>query len=182
MGRLIDLTGKKFGRLTAIKRSYPNDKWNSMMWLCKCDCGKETITRGKNLRDGATRSCGCLQKDNHYKLEPGFANMHGVMRRYKRQAGQRGYSFDLTDEQFFKITKQNCYYCGAKPNNTIHKKTHNGAYTYNGIDRIDNTKGYIMDNVVPCCHPCNQAKSKRTLQEFKVWVKNVYNNMYGNVN
>jgi len=182
MGKLIDLTGKKFGRLTVIKRSYPNDKLNSVMWLCKCDCGKEKIIRGNSLKCGLTKSCGCLMKDYYCRLKSGLANMHEVMSRYKRQAKQRGHVFKLTDEEFLKITKQNCYYCGAKPNNTIHKKTHNGEYVYNGIDRIDNTKGYTIDNVVPCCHPCNQAKSSRTLQEFKDWVKKIYNNMYGDTN
>ena len=53
---------------------------------------------------------------------------------------------------------------------------YNGIYIYNGIDRIDNNKGYTIDNIVPCCHICNQAKSSFTLQEFQDWIEKVYQN------
>ncbi len=57
-----DLTGKKFGRLTVIKR-VENDKYNHILYLCKCDCGKEKIIKGVSLKNGNTKSCGCLQKE-----------------------------------------------------------------------------------------------------------------------
>ena len=50
----INLTGQKFGRLTVIKRSYPNSKFRNAMWLCKCDCGKEKIVSSVNLKSGGT--------------------------------------------------------------------------------------------------------------------------------
>ena len=49
----------------------------------------------------------------------------------------------------------------------------------NGLDRVDNNKGYTIDNVVPCCKRCNYAKNNQTPREFKEWVKKVYNKMYG---
>lgn len=52
------------------------------------------------------------------------------------------------------------------------------AYINNGIDRIDNNKGYTIDNVVPCCKMCNQAKNDYTLQEFQDWVEKIYNKMF----
>lgn len=60
--KLIDLTGKKFGKLTVIKKE--KSKNNHTMWLCKCDCGKEKIVGGNELKSGNTKSCGCynLQK------------------------------------------------------------------------------------------------------------------------
>lgn len=58
----IDLTGKKFGRLTVLKRA-KNDKNGSTKWLCRCDCGNERIISGKSLRNGHTQSCGCLNKE-----------------------------------------------------------------------------------------------------------------------
>lgn len=59
----IDLTGQKFGRLTVIKRA-DNDKHGNAQWLCKCECGNETIVRGFLLKRGTTKSCGCLQKES----------------------------------------------------------------------------------------------------------------------
>lgn len=59
---LIDLTGKKFGRLTVVKRA-DNDKNGSPRWQCKCDCGKFVSVYGSSLRSGETQSCGCLNRE-----------------------------------------------------------------------------------------------------------------------
>jgi hypothetical protein len=61
-GRLIDLTGTKFGRLTVIERA-ENDKRGQPFWKCKCDCGNETTVNGSLLRRGDSQSCGCYHKD-----------------------------------------------------------------------------------------------------------------------
>lgn len=60
MGRkLIDLTGQRFGRLTVISRI--ENVGHNTSWLCKCDCGNEKIVSGNNLRNGSTKSCGCIK-------------------------------------------------------------------------------------------------------------------------
>lgn len=59
--RLKDLTGQRFGRLTVIKRA--ENKGNKTMWLCKCDCGNEVISEGSSLKNGDTKSCGCLRRE-----------------------------------------------------------------------------------------------------------------------
>lgn len=60
--KVIDLTGKRFGRLVAIKRA-GTDKSRYMLWLCVCDCGVKKAIRGSSLRNDHTKSCGCLQKE-----------------------------------------------------------------------------------------------------------------------
>ena len=65
MGKLKDYSGEKFGRLTVIKR-VENNKYNQVRWLCKCDCGNEKIVLANNLRNGETKSCGCLKKEQDY--------------------------------------------------------------------------------------------------------------------
>jgi group I intron endonuclease len=55
--RLVDDTGKRYGRLTVIR--YYDTKPHAR-WVCLCDCGKEIIAHGNNLRKGNTQSCGCL--------------------------------------------------------------------------------------------------------------------------
>ena len=57
-----DLTGKRFGRLTAIRRA-ENDRHMKARWLCRCDCGREKEIATKSLTTGATLSCGCLQME-----------------------------------------------------------------------------------------------------------------------
>ena len=178
MGKtLIDLTGKKFNRLTVIKRSYPNNNWGNAKWLCKCDCGKEKVIEGSNLTRSLTKSCGCLRNEKR-RLKPGLASMRRVINSYKGNARKKGLEYNLTETQFKEIVQRDCFYCGAKPNNILNVKGLNGAYTYNGIDRIDNNKGYIVDNVVPCCKICNEAKKTRTLQEYKDWIEKSYNKMF----
>lgn len=63
---MIDLTKQKFGRLVVL-RTDGSDKWYDSFWLCKCDCGKEAVVRGGNLRNGHTQSCGCLQSEKATK-------------------------------------------------------------------------------------------------------------------
>ena len=62
MGKFIDLTGQRFGRLEVIgKVEKPsNRKYTSAYWLCKCDCGNKKVVASNDLRRGVTKSCGCL--------------------------------------------------------------------------------------------------------------------------
>ena len=67
MGKLKNLTGQRFGKLTVIERA--DDKVTSsgknyVQWKCKCDCGNIKIVYSSNLLNGTTQSCGCLRKDN----------------------------------------------------------------------------------------------------------------------
>ena len=60
MGKLIDLTGQVFGRLTVIGRVGSTMHGAHAKWVCKCQCGNEVVVVGNNLRTGNTQSCGCL--------------------------------------------------------------------------------------------------------------------------
>lgn len=60
MGKVIDMTNKKFGRLTVLKR-VQNNKKREAQWLCQCDCGNTKIVPGWYLRNGITKSCGCIK-------------------------------------------------------------------------------------------------------------------------
>ena len=70
MSKLIDLTGRKFGRLTVICRSgtYQRPSGNKEpTWKCKCECGNEVVVLSSNLKkNGNTLSCGCLQTENRF--------------------------------------------------------------------------------------------------------------------
>jgi len=54
--------GHRFGRLLVLK-DVGRTKRNKVLWLCKCDCGKNIVVKAQSLRSGNTRSCGCYQKD-----------------------------------------------------------------------------------------------------------------------
>jgi hypothetical protein len=63
--KLLDLTGKKFGRFTVIKRTATEKKhWR---WLCRCDCGTEKIVDAGHLKSSHSISCGCYKKERSTK-------------------------------------------------------------------------------------------------------------------
>ena len=57
-----DITGQRFGRLTALRPTTRNSS-GSMMWECQCDCGNIVLVNGSSLRADASRSCGCLKNE-----------------------------------------------------------------------------------------------------------------------
>lgn len=69
MSEIIDLTGKRFGRLVVIAYAETVGKQGNrkIKWLCQCDCGKTKTIAGNSLNSGATKSCGCLAKESTSK-------------------------------------------------------------------------------------------------------------------
>jgi hypothetical protein len=72
--KFIDLTGRRFGRFTIINLHH-KDKFYTRHWLCRCDCGCEKIVSENHLKNGHTKSCGCLNTErcktqgNHWTKE-----------------------------------------------------------------------------------------------------------------
>ena len=63
MGKKLNLTNKKFGRLTAIENTGKRGSNNRFIWLCKCECGKYKEVNSKDLLRKHTKSCGCLNNE-----------------------------------------------------------------------------------------------------------------------
>lgn len=76
MGKVIDLTGQKFGRLTVISRT-ENSIYNRTSWVCICDCGKTTIATSHNMKNGDKQSCGCYKKEQTKEIF--FKDLTGEM-------------------------------------------------------------------------------------------------------
>lgn len=72
----IQMISLKFGRLKVVSEA-ERTKDNHKKWLCKCDCGKTTIVDGRDLRKGATKSCGCLLKEEVTKRIVAINTKHG---------------------------------------------------------------------------------------------------------
>ena len=152
----------------------------------KCDCGKE-----KKMRSDAfpkVISCGCYRTElsiinskvnikkaqEAVRLPKGEASFNSLLSSYKMGANERDYSFELTKEEFRKLTKQDCYFCGDKPSKEygdIHG--YNGSYIYNGVDRLDNSLGYSIDNCVTSCTVCNLMKRTLGEQEFYMHIQKI---------
>jgi len=172
MGKVIDETGNRYGRLTVLEQFFDAEE-SKAQWICKCDCGNETLVRGDSLRSGSTKSCGCL-----HTFPEGVAAFNALVHTMITSAEKRGYEWHLTKEQVRSLSKLPCYYCGVEPSQVTRYPSMNGVYVYNGLDRVDNNKGYTIDNVVPCCKVCNRAKGTATLEEFKEWVGLVNKRFY----
>lgn len=142
MGTLIDLTGKKFSRLTVIERAKPK-YGKKAFWLCKCDCGNEVVVLGTQLINGRTRSCGCLLSDVtkerstthgqcHTRLYKTWASMQQRCRnpnckRYKDYGG-RGISVCQEWEQFEQFYEWAISH-GYKDDLTIDRIDNDGPYS-----------------------------------------------------
>ena len=163
--------GKKYGQLLPIRQVGKN-KFGCVQWLCKCDCGIEKIVTSYNLYHGFTLHCGCKTNRTWYE-DRTIPARNVIYSNYKSYANSKKIEFSLNREEFFKLCDACCYYCGSAPS-TI-KATYNrinpSIYVYNGIDRIDSSKGYNIKNVVPCCKKCNFAKSNRFVSDFIAWAR-----------
>ncbi len=181
-GRKIDLAGQKIGMLTVLSQA-PSRSGNRR-WLCECECGtvKEVSAAGLNAtlkgRPSGTRSCGCIRSNprpwHGRGRTPYEAARLKVLRAYiSSSARKRDIEWALTDDEFFKLVEQDCHYCGAEPSMSTTSRPAHGEpaeYLHNGIDREDNTRGYVPGNVLPCCSVCNHAKKDMTYAEFILWV------------
>jgi hypothetical protein len=162
-----NLKGKKFKKLTVIGFSHVRD--SNAYWKCRCECGKTLVVPGHRLKQGQI-SCGCIKVFKHKKGVSGFNSL---------------IAFKLSLKEFKKLTQGNCFYCGTIPGNlsitrpSIDKKLNDHKiYRYNGIDRVDSSKGYVKGNVVSCCKWCNIAKWNKNQKEFKEHIFKIYNNLF----
>lgn len=161
-----DMTGWVFGQLTAVCRERGTHR---VSWRCRCECGNELVVNANSLRQGLTRSCGCLRR-----LPRGEAAFNSLIGSRKREARGRRHKWELTKDQFRVLTQRPCCYCGSPPGQVSRGPDLNGEYIYNGLDRVDNSRAYSIDNVVPCCGSCNWAKQKMTVEQFREWVCRIY--------
>lgn len=89
---------------------------------------------------------------------------------YKQGAKSRNLDFDLTKDEFDKITKQPCEYCGE----------YSGKFLdiyFCGIDRIDSNQGYVKNNIVACCETCNRMKWDYKIDDWVNKMKKILNYM-----
>lgn len=165
MHKLIkDLTGKRFGKLKVLKLS-ENRTCINLCWLCECDCGNLKSIQGQNLKNGKTKSCGCLHRESYIKKNIN-GSLNALFARYKLGAKRRGYKFELTKEQFESLTSSKCHYCLLPPFLDMKIPGVIKGYVYNGIDRKDNSIGYTLENSVSCCTGCNLVKGTKSYIEM----------------
>lgn len=181
--RLVKLEGTKQGLWSVLQylRSCKKSGKPRHIYLCKCDCGTEREVKSNGGKLFST-CCGCYKPNKHKSLKPRSINpnkldiYHNLRARYKRDAIKRGYEYSITKEEFKSLVTSDCYYCGIDYKNS-NKSIYNDFWEvrYNGIDRVDNTKGYTTENCVSCCKNCNFEKKTVTPNI----IKKAYNFLFG---
>lgn len=117
------------------------------------------------------------------RLPYGECAFNKLYRDYQTHSKNRKLIFNIDKDTFRKIVTNKCKYCGIEPSTRKdygNKQVINGAFYYNGIDRIDSNLGYINGNVIPCCKVCNYAKRNMSVFEFTQWLKRINNNLFNN--
>ena len=145
--KFVDLTGQRFGRLTVIKRVENNGK--KVMWLCRCDCGNETTVFSGYLRNGDTKSCGCLSNDKlrerRFKHgESRKTRLYNIWLHIKHRTS--GKANEKRTKKYY--TSKNIKMCEEWSDfrnfrDWAHANGYDDALT---IDRIDGNKGYSPEN------------------------------------
>ena len=151
MPEKIDLTGQTINRLVII-REYGRTKGGKVTWLCRClgkngdDCGKEVIVEGNHLRDGHTKSCGCLKRElntthgcNH---EPWYPTYAAMMERC-------GHFKGASERKLNNYRDRGIEVCGLWQNSPLafgEWLLSHGWHKGLQIDRIDNNNGYCPEN------------------------------------
>lgn len=167
----LDYTGMKFHHLTCIR---PTDrKYNTrVLWEMECDCAAKNIviTAPLYAKQGNPTSCGCTGLGGQWEMTS--ANY-----RYLDYKADDKLRHQLTEDfisldDFYLMSQQVCHYCGVEPyleynapaSDTF--KEGQKGFIYNGLDRMDRSKGHVYGNVVPCCFPCNLMKMKLGYSAF----------------
>lgn len=162
--KLIDITGKRYGRLLVVERA--DSAKGKTRWLCKCDCGKECIVHGSSLKSGNTTSCGCYKTENAKKLYSGVRQNDKRLYAVWNQIKQR--CFNKNCKSYHNYGGRGIRMYGSWANNYesfYHWAMQSGYKKGLEIDRIDNNADYCPSN----CRFVNrdtQANNKRNVKLY----------------
>ena len=161
--------------------------WEIVNWLptegnyeLKCSCGNQgkgsaTYVDSKISALNSTGFTACRSCTGAYKRESKTdqEKLHRVYKNYLKSAEARNLEFELTVQKCQNLFQKRCFYCNELPENIENYY----KIKYQGIDRIDNNKGYIPNNVIPCCSFCNYAKHFHSQEKFLDKVSKIYLNV-----
>ncbi len=167
---------------------------NIYFYKYKCICGNiETAPKHSLLQSKKSRNTYCCSTCRKNKLsewsktacvrykDPIEGKCSTLISNYKSKAKRKKWEFKLTFAEFKDLVTSNCHYCNLEPNkcridNSKSRQGISRVY-FNGVDRVDSSKGYVLNNVVSCCEDCNKAKRNLSYKQFIDLITRIYNNM-----
>lgn len=169
MGKPIT-PGEQYGKLTVLREvesTTDADGRKRRRVEVECTCGNKFVRYFEWLSDES--SCKCSWRTaKRDAVIPGAVGRAKALCKYKESSRKRGFSFSLTEEEFFELLAAPCVYCGRSNTRRVRDNVGGGGFECNGIDRIDSERGYETGNVEPCCWTCNDAKGKQDRDEFRL--------------
>lgn len=148
INRVNDLTGKKFGRLTAI--GLADKKSRKTYWICQCDCGNLKIARSDSLQCGAIKSCGCLKKEqDKVNLTAHHSHKQSGKRIYNIWQGMKARCYNKNNARYHRYGGRGITICEEWKDDfsAFYEWSINNGYSEDlTIDRIDNNKNYSPEN------------------------------------
>lgn len=167
-GKATDLTGMRFGRLTAIKRV--GTKHGKALWLCKCDCGGQKETISTNLLRGQTTSCGCKVVENVRSISCKHGESH-TSRLYNIWAGMKKRCYSPNNHKYKDYGARGIKMCNEwLKDYTVFRDwaMANGYTDGTTIDRIDNNGNYEPGN----CRWITVAEQQKNRRNTRLYIMN----------
>lgn len=159
MGKFIDLTGQRFGRLVVVKRAddyISPSGGHKARWLCECDCGNTKVITGECLRNGSSKSCGCWNKEQAASLnyKHGYTSGGKHERLFNVWCGMKQRCYDPNHDFYHRYGAIGITVCEEWliDYTAFRKWAYENGYDENAklnqctIDRIDSSKGYSPEN------------------------------------
>jgi hypothetical protein len=168
-----DLSGQKFNLLTVINRNLDDGYGGKVKWNCICECGNKTVVTGGNLKNGTTKSCGCLTSYIEKRLGQELDN-HSIV--YKKQ-----FSFDdlyhLTPKHplrfDFAIFQNNILVCLIECQGRQYWDENSKYYTEDGIIRDNLKKEYCKKKNIPLLYVYkNEESIQKEIKEIICLLEN----------
>lgn len=168
---LINLTGKRFGKLLVLNRADKNFGGKSCKWICQCDCGNQVEIVSTSLRKGLTNSCGCILKKYLYKGIGDLSKSYWT--RVLRGAKERNLEVSITIEDAWNKFLEQDRKCALTGIDLVMLKSFARQHIEHtaSLDRIDSSKGYIQGNIQWVHKHVNVMKLDLTQDEFIEWCK-----------
>ncbi len=171
----LDFIGKNFGKLTVYKRA-GRDTSKKTMWECHCGCGGSRIVRTHDLLNGKYKDCGCAAKEQKVleKELSGYGNITGgYIYRVKYGAQKRNLEYSVSTEYLWDLYLKQNKKCALSGIDITILPTDNGNGQTASLDRIDNSKGYIVGNVHWVHKDINIMKCDHSVQDFHYYCDRV---------
>ena len=168
-GKVKDLASQTFGSLIVLER-VNNDRFGKSRWNCKCSCGRTKVIHTSSLTRGLTKTCGYCERVNF----KGYKTISGAyFRTIKEGANARELEFNITIEDIYNIWTTQNGKCALSGVNIFFATNQDKALQTASVDRIDNQKGYTIDNIQIIHKRLNRIKSVLDNEELIFWAHNI---------